>query len=554
MTNKQISETLERIADLLVILGESDFRANAYRNAARRVENYAEPMAEVSARGELTGIPGIGKGLAETIGELVSTGHSDTLEQLNSQVPPGLLEVLNVPGLGPKKARALHLALGIGTLAELEKAVKFGAVAGVSGFGAKTAESIAANLTRMRTWSERLLLCEALPAAEELLVRLRGVPGVTAAEIVGSIRRRRDTVGDIDFLATGPAPHGIPNAFASCLGLDVPLVADGECVRFTMPNGSKIHLSVTTPERWGTAFIRATGSLSHIEALGTAGDALTEEDVYAALGLPFIPPELREGRGEIEAAREGRLPKLVEVADLKSDLHMHSVYSDGAVSIEVMARACMARGYTYMAITDHSQGLPVANGLTVERLQEQASEVKRLNSELAPFRILHGTEVNIRADGALDFPDEVLEGLDWVVASVHSAFGRSREEQTARVALAMQNPFVNLVAHPTGRILNRRDGIDIDIAELIRVAVETGTALEINSGPDRLDLNDLNARAAIDAGAWICVDADAHHPDHLSWVDLGISTARRGWCSAANILNAQPLETVLEHVAHKRRL
>jgi DNA polymerase (family 10) len=466
----------------------------------------------------LTSIPGIGKGLAETIGEIVDTGRCDTLEQLNSQVPPGLLEILTVPGLGPKRARALHLALGIGTLPDLERAIKSGALAKVPGFGTKTAEGIAANLVRMRTWSERVLLCDALPTAEDIVARLRGTPGVVRAEIVGSIRRRRDTVSDLDLLAAGSQAAAIATAFSSSLGAESAAETVGDAFRFVLPNGMKVHLNVTDLERWGTALIWATGSISHVEALGTLPAALTEEDVYAALGLPFIAPELREGRGEIEAAREGRWPDLVTVANLKADLHMHSLYSDGAASIETMANACIARGYDYMAITDHSQGLPVANGLSIERLAEQAAEVRRLNSELAPFRILHGTEVNIRADGALDYPDEVLESLDWVVASIHSAFGRPREEQTARVIRAMRHPCVNLVAHPTGRILNRREGIDVDTEEIIRVAANTGTALEINSGPDRLDLNDLNARAAIDVGAWICVDADAHHPDHLNWV------------------------------------
>ncbi|HEY3414130.1 MAG TPA: helix-hairpin-helix domain-containing protein [Armatimonadota bacterium] len=552
MNNKQIAESLERIADLLVILGESDFRANAYRNAARRIENLTEPAGDLYARGKLTSIPGIGKGIEETIGELVRDARSDTMEQLNSQVPPGLLDVLRVPGLGPKRARALHLALGISTLADLEKAAKSGALASVPGFGAKTAETIAANLARIRTWSERQLLCDALPVAEELADRLKTTEGVEDVAVVGSIRRRRETVGDVDLLAFGADPDSIARRFALALGADLADTPPREPLAFSLADGTRVHLSVTTPDSWGTALVYSTGSESHTAALGDLPRAATEEEVYSGIGLRYIPAEIRENRGEIEAARTGRLPALVTVSDLKSDLHMHSLYSDGAASMEDMALACMARGYTYMAITDHSQGLPVANGLTVERLAVQAQEVHRLNAELAPFRILHGTEVNIRADGALDFPDEVLEKLDWVVASVHSAFGRSTDEQTERVIRALRHPFVNLIAHPTGRILNRREGISVDMASLIRAAAETGAALEINSGPDRLDLNDIHSRAARDAGVWICVDADAHHPDHLQWVDLGIATARRGWCETANVLNAQPLEAVVEFVKRKR--
>ncbi|HEY3266672.1 MAG TPA: DNA polymerase/3'-5' exonuclease PolX [Armatimonadota bacterium] len=572
MNNKQIAETLERIADLLEILGESAFRANAYRNAARRIESLTEDAADIHARGELRGIAGIGESLAETISELISAGRSDVLDELTSQVPPGLLDLLNVPGLGPKRARTIHQALGVATLAELEKAARSGRLEDVPGFGKKTADSIVANLGRMKKWAARRLLVDALPVVDDILAALRSEPGIDRAEIGGSVRRWRDTVGDLDLVATGPDLSAILDAFTRLPQVEK-VEAHGEKKAVALLESNlPCDLMVVPPESFGAALLTATGSEAHsirlrelakargwllnqygvYDAAGVALGGRSEEDMYAALGMAFVPPEMREDRGEVQAALEGRLPALVSADDLKGDLHMHSTYSDGAASIEAMARACMHRGYAYMAITDHSQGLGVANGLKVDRLVKQAEEVRQLNSELAPFRILHGTEVNIRADGTLDYDDETLAMLDWVVASVHGSFGRSREEQTARVIRAIESPYVNLVAHPTGRILNRREGIDVDMDEIIRAAARTGTALEINSGPDRLDLNDIQARSARLAGAWICVDSDAHHPDHLTWVDLGITVARRAWCESRNILNAQPLEALLEFVSRKR--
>lgn len=573
MNNKQIVETLERIADLLEILGESAFRANAYRNAARRIDNLAEDAADIHARGELDQIPGIGQGLAATIGDLITTGHADVLDELHSQVPPGLLDLLSVPGLGPKRARAIHQALGVSTLADLEKAAASGALATVPGLGKKSAAGIAENLGRVKKWAQRRVLADVLPLADSLMAALRAVPGVARADMGGSVRRRRDTIGDFDVVATGPDLAAILDAFTA-LPMVEKVEAHGEKKAVALLRGGVMcDLMVVTDESYGAAWLTATGSDHHSIRLRQLAQehgwtlnqygifdasekrlaGATEEEMYARLGMDFVPPELREDRGEVEAALRHALPSLATADDLRGDLHMHSRYSDGAATIEEMARACMERGYAYMAITDHSQGLGVANGLSVERLQEQAEEVRRLNAELAPFVILHGTEVNIRADGALDYDDETLARLDWVVASVHGAFHRTREEQTARVIRALENPYVSIVAHPTGRILNRRDGIDVDMDEVIRAAARTGSALEINSGPDRLDLNDIHARAAREAGVPICVNSDAHHPEHLGWVDLGLSVARRAWCSADGLLNAQPVEAVRDLVARKRK-
>lgn len=572
MNNKQVAETLERIADALEILGESAFRANAYRNAARRVENMSEDAADVHARGELNKIPGVGQSLAETIADMLDNGSSDTLEQLHSQVPPGLLDFLTVPGLGPKKARAVYQGLGISTLAELEHAAKSGALESVSGFGKKTADNILANIGRMKKWASRRLLVDVLPRAEELTDTLRALPGVTMADLGGSVRRMRDTVGDLDLVASGPDLPKILDAFVKLPEVEK-VEAHGEKKAVVLLDGGlPCDLMVVPPEDYGAAWMTATGSEAHSirlrELAKEKGWTLnqygifdkddkqlagpTEEDMYARLGMDFVPPELREDRGEIEAALNHTLPDLVTARDIRSDLHMHSRWSDGAATIEEMARACIGQGFEYMAITDHSQGLGVANGLTPKRLREQAEEVRKLNAELAPFVILHGSEVDIRVDGTLDFDDETLQMLDWVVASVHGSFNRSREEQTARVLRAIHHPCVNLIAHPTGRILNRREGIDVDMDALIHAAARTGTALEINSGPNRLDLNDIHARAAKEAGAWICLDSDAHHPDHLHWTRLGLSTARRAWLEAGNILNCQPLEVVREAVARKR--
>lgn len=552
MNNREVASVLGQIAEVLELLGESSFRANAYRNAARRIVMLTGDVNDVAARGELTSIPGVGAGLAATIGEMLANGRSDLLDQLSFNVPPGLLDFLSVPGLGPRRARAAHLALGITTLSELESAARDGRLAAVPGFGQKTADSILKGLASRERWAARRLPADVRPLAEEALTALRAVPEVARAELAGSLRRRKDTVGDINLVVATEQPGAVSER-APAAGLLIPADSAG---RFRLGDGTPVTMEFVSPAAFGAGWLKATGSKDHLTGLSSRGplpETDSEEAAYAALGLEWIPPELREGRGEIDAAAEGRLPALITTADLRGDLHMHSRYSDGAAGIREMALACMARGYSYMAITDHSQGLGIANGLTPERLREQAAEVEAVNAELAPFRILRGNEVDIRADGSMDLPDEALAQLEWVIASVHSAFGRSREEQTARVERAMRNPYVNLVAHPTGRILGRRDGIDIDVARLLETAAETGTALEINSGPDRLDLDDVNARAARELGIRVCVNADAHHPEQLAWVEDGIFQARRAWLEAADVLNAGGIEAIQEFVARKRR-
>jgi DNA polymerase (family 10) len=552
MNNREVADTLGQIAEVLELLGESSFRANAYRNAGRRIALLSEDVNDMAAQGRLTSIPGVGAGLAATVGEMLATGRSDLLEQLSFNVPPGLLDFLTVPGLGPRRARAAHLALGITTLSELESAARDGRLAGVPGFGPKTADIILKGLASRERWASRRLPADVRPQAEAALSALRSLPGVARAELAGSLRRRKDTVGDINLLVA----TGNPDAVAGTIAASGLLTPDGSPGRFRLHDGTPVTMEYVAPAAFGAGWIRATGSREHLAEIAQRGplaETDTEEGVYTALGVEWIPPELREGRGEVRAAAEGRLPALIAAADLRGDLHMHSRYSDGAADIRDMALACIARGYSYMAITDHSQGLGIANGLTPERLREQAAEVEALNAELAPFRILRGNEVDIRADGSMDLPDEALAQLEWVIASVHSAFGRSREEQTARIERAMRNPYVNLVAHPTGRILGRRDGIAVDIDRLLETAAETGTALEINSGPDRLDLDDVNARSAKELGIRICINADAHHPEQLAWAEEGVFQARRAWLEAADVLNAGDLEAIQEFAARKRR-
>jgi DNA polymerase (family 10) len=552
MTNREVADTLVRIADALEILGESPFRANAYRNGARKVEQMETAVSVLHAENRLTSVPGIGSGLAEAIGQMVTTGRSDTLEQLLATVPPGLMDLISVPGLGPKRARTLYQSLGISTIGQLEEAVRSDRLAAVPGFGEKTAQSIGQRLATLERWGSRLLLADAWPRAEALAEQIRKEPGVTRVEVAGSVRRFQDSVGNINLLVETNDPAGVLCKFPAASDVD-------GFKEIRMNDGSVLRLSFAEPSSFGTSWVTSTGSPAHLARLcQIAGSPElpacdTEEALYAQLSLPWIPPELREDRGEIEAALAGRLPDPLSAELIRGELHMHSRYSDGSATIEEMAKACIERGYEYMAVTDHSIGLGVANGLSIERLREQAGEVRRLNAELAPFVILHGNEVNIRADGSLDYPDEVLAELDWVIASVHGAFGKSRDEQTSRILSAIANPYVNLIAHPTGRILGRRDGYDLNLDIIIDQAAHTGTSLEINCGPDRLDLDDTSVRKAAEADVTICINADAHHPDHLPWVALGTSVARRGWVGPNQVLNTGSLDAVREFVSAKRR-
>jgi DNA polymerase (family 10) len=573
LSNRDIADVFLGIAARMEILGEDKFRLLAYRRAGEAIADLPMPLADYRARNALDEIPGIGKTIAEKIGTLLDTGSLPLAERLQSQVPAGVVDLIRVPDLGPSKAARLHKELGIASLDDLRAAVEAGKLRELKGFGAKSEERIAAGLLSLQADQGRILMSQALSTAEQVIAALRkAVPSLELVAYTGSLRRARPTIGDIDLLAGHDDTAAVTEAFTK-LPIAARVLGVGEIkASVLLQSGLRSDLLVVEPRRWGSALQHFTGSKDHnihfrriaqergltfseqgfASADGSLQECATEEEVYAVLGLPLIPPEIREDAGEIEAAAAGKLPTLVESEDIRADLHMHSRWSDGRASIADMAKAAEARGYQYIAITDHSAYLGVTGGVDAARLQQQAAEVKALNEQYAAsgssFRILHGCEVDITPDGGLALPDEVLAGLDLVIASLHVSLRQPREQATARLLKAINNPHVDIIAHPTGRILNRRPGADLDMEAVLKAAAETGTLMEINSGPDRLDLDAGHVRRALELGVGLTVNSDAHHPDDLAWQRFGVLTARRGWAPAERIVNTWPLERLLERL------
>jgi DNA polymerase (family 10) len=574
LTNREIADVFHAIADTMEILGEDRFRTQAYRRAGDALADLPQPLAVYRQRGELASIPGVGKAITDKIAELLDTGELQFYARLRSRVPEGVLQMLRIPNVGPRTAGRLYQELGISSLAELKAAAESGRLAGIKGFGEKTVQGILQGIAQAEKAERRDLLSHALHAAEQLIAALRdAAPGVIQASYAGSLRRARPTIGDLDILAAADDPAAAVRAFTALPVVARVEAAGDEKATVYLHNGLQADLIVIRPELWGAALQHFTGGKAHNIRFrelalerglsfsehgfrredGTVIPAATEEEVYAAVGLPYIPPELREDAGELEAARAGRLPRLVELSDILADLHMHSTWSDGKASIRDMAEAARARGLRYIAITDHSAYLGVTNGLDAARLRAQAEEVRALNAayEAAsdPFRILHGVEVDITPDGGLALPDDVLAALDIVVASPHAQLRQSPEKASERLLRAIRNPHVDILGHPTGRLIGTREGAEVDIDAVARAAAETGTALEINSGPDRLDLDAQAARRALELGARLSVNSDAHHPDNMAWMRLGVLTARRGWAEAGDIINTWDLERVKEWLA-----
>jgi DNA polymerase (family 10) len=570
LTNREIADVFYAIADTMEVLGEDVFRSRAYRRAGDALVDLPAPLAALRERGELEAIPGVGKAITDKIGELLDTGKLQFYEKLKAKVPPGVLELMRVPNVGPRSAGRLYSELGIASLADLKVAVEAGKLEGVKGFGSKTIAGILQGIAAAEQRDKRTLLLDALRAAEALIDALRAAaPSVREATYAGSLRRARQTIGDLDILAATDDPAATVRAFTT-----LPLVArvessGGEKATVYLHNGLQADLIALPPNMWGSALQHFTGGKAHSirfreialakglsfseHGFKRVGDetallqtCATEEEVYAAVGLPWIPPEIREDAGEFEAAAAGRLPRLVEQRDLRADLHMHSTWSDGKGSIREMAEAARARGYSYIAITDHSLYLGITNGLDGARLKQQAAEIATINAEYAArgerFRILRGVEVDIIADGALALPDDVLAELDIVVASPHVKLSQPIEQATERLLRAIRNPHVDIIGHPTGRLIGSRAGAEIDLDAVGRAAAETGTLLEVNSGPDRLDLDAPSVRRVLELGANITIDSDSHHPDNLPWIRLGVLTARRGWAEAQRVANTWSLE------------
>lgn len=559
--NDDIAAIFDEIADLLEIEDENPFRVRAYRNAALSLRSFGQDVATLLQRGEeLPKLPGIGKDLEAKIREIVTTGHSTALDELHRQLPAGLVALTKIPGLGPKRVRALYRHLNIQTLDQLREAAQKGRIHTLPGFGAKTEVRILEAVKAHIDTERRFPLAVAARYAEPLAAYLREIPGVKQVVVAGSYRRRKETVGDLDLLATATARSPIMDRFTAYDEVQEMLSKGPTRSTVTLRAGLQVDLRVVPQESFGAALHYFTGNKAHNIAVRRLGQrrglkineygifrgdervgGKTEEDVFAAVGLPYIPPELREDRGEIDAARAGRLPALVELADLHGDLHAHTKATDGHNSLQEMALAARERGLQYLAITEHSQRLTVARGLDAARLMRQMEEIDRLNEELEGITLLKGIEVDILEDGRLDLPDKVLGGLDLVVASVHSHFELSRKQQTERVLRAMDRPHFTLLAHPTGRLLGERDAYDIDLERVIRKARERGCFLELNANPQRLDLTDIYCQMAQAEGVLVSINSDAHRTTDLDNLRFGIDQARRGWLKKPDVLNTRSL-------------
>jgi len=569
LTNKEVARILRTIADYLEIKGEVIYKALAYRRAADNIVNLGRDINEVWREGKLRDIPGVGEALSKKLDELLSTGRLGYYEQLQEEIPSGVVELLAIPDVGPKTAKLLWERLGIASVAEAERAARQGQLRQLPGLGVKSEAKILAGIQALYRRSERIPLGTAWPVAQEVLAALENdCPAVQRATAAGSLRRMKATIGDIDLLVASTEPEAVMEAFVSLLQVGEVSLRGPTKSSVILHNGLQVDLRVLPPERYGSLLQYFTGSKAHNVALrGLAqsqGLSLSEygfkrgeeeiicaeeEEVYGALGLPWIPPELREDRGEIEVAQDGTLPELIELADIRGDLHIHTDWSDGAVSLAQMAEAARLRGYRYAVISDHSQGLGVAGGLTAERLREQRAEMDRLNKRFSDFRLLQGAEVEIKADGSLDFPDEVLAELDVVVASLHSGLRQERGRITARLISAMRNPHVDIIGHPLGRIIGQREESAVDIDAVLEVAAETGTIMEVNAIPARLDLDDVHIRRAVEMGVRLAINSDAHNMDGLAAMAYGVATARRGWAEARDVVNTLPLDELLKLVA-----
>ncbi|MCC9075690.1 DNA polymerase/3'-5' exonuclease PolX [Litorilinea aerophila] len=578
-SNRDVADILSEVADILQILDANRFRIIAFQNAAEAIRTYGQDINAVHAAGKLQEIPGVGKGIAGAIAELLEQGRVAEFEELKAQVPPGVVEMIHVPDVGPKTARRLWQELGITSVEELRQAAEAGRIRELKGFGAKSEQKI---LKGIELWSQRggesrTPLGEARPLALALVEGLHTAASgaIQQIQVAGSLRRWRETIGDLDILCVSNDPSTVMEAFRSLPQVS-DVVGSGETkTSVILTTGLRADLRVVEARHWGAALQYFTGSKEHNVALrelalrqgwslneygltatgsgqepeGTQRFFDTEEALYDFLGLEWIPPELRENRGEIQAARRHELPPLITLADIQGELHGHTTWSDGTASIAEMAEAARRRGYRYWNVSDHSVGLGMVSGLDAARLAEQAREIEQLNrqweAEGVDFRLLRGIEVEILADGSLALPDEVLAGLDVVVASIHSGLRQDRETITERCLRAVRNPHVDILGHPTGRLLGSRLPSALDVERVLQACAETGTVVEINAHPSRLDLNDAYARRAMELGCKLAINSDAHAPGGMEILEYGIGVARRAWLRAEDVVNTRPLPEML---------
>jgi len=562
----------EQIARILKIKGENPFKIRAYEKIALVLENLPIDIETIYRQRGLNNIPGVGEGIAKKIEEFLTTGKLEYYEKLKENIPSGVIELLDISEVGPKTAKLLYEELGVDNIEKLEKAVRQHRIKDLPGMGEKSEDNILRGIELYKRRKERVLLGTALPLAEEIVENLSHLKETNKISFAGSLRRKKETIGDIDILVTSQKPEKIMKTFTS-LPQVREILAEGP-TKSSVITKDDIHVDVRVvePISFGAALQYFTGSKAHniklrelavkrglkINEYGVFDQKTEhritgeeEEEVYRILDLPFIPPELREDRGEIEAAQGNKLPEVIEYSQIKGDLHLHTKWSDGAHTIRQMAEAAKKRGYKYIAITDHSQSLKFAGGLTEERLREQIEEIQKLNQELDDFTVFTGIEVDIKSDGSLDFSDEILSKLDVVIAAIHSGFKQESKIITERIIKAMQNKFVHIIAHPTGRLIGFRESYQVDINEMIKVAAETGTILEINAHPERLDLNDVYCRMAKEKGVQLAIETDAHSIDGLEFMNLGVDVARRGWLEEKDVVNTLPLDKLLKRLKNR---
>lgn len=565
MTNQELADIFDHIASILDIQGENPFKVRAYKRAVQVLENLTVQLSTPEDLDNLGKLPGIGDAISKKIKELLETGKLKYYEELKKSEYAPLVEFLKIPGIGPKHARLIYDNLKIKTVAQLEKAAKKGKLKGLFGLGEKTEENILKGLTQVRKYKERFPLAFIFPRAQAMLEELKKNSNIKKITLAGSLRRMRDTIADVDILAATNKPKSVADIFTK-LPQVASVLAKGETKSsIVTKDGFQSDLRTVKPDEFGAAQHYFTGSKAHnirIRSLGVkkklkvneygvfkgkkriAGK--TEEEVFKSVGLPFIPPEIREDWGEIESGLKKKLPHLLELEDLKGDLHVHSEWSDGKNSIQEMAAAAKKMGYKYIAICDHSPAVGITNGLDPKRLSQQMEQIEKLNKKFRNFKILSGIEVDIKADAKLDLPDDVLKELDLVVAAVHTSFNQPQAEMTKRMIKAVENPNVDIIAHPTGRLIGKREPYEVDMDKLMDGCLKNNKVLELNAYPERLDLKDIHCRKAKEKGVKIAISTDAHSVKHLEWMMYGVATARRGWLEPEDVINTLGLQKLLK--------
>jgi DNA polymerase (family 10) len=574
MKNGEVAKVFQDIADLLELKGENAFKIRAYQKAARAIEHYPRELeAMIYEREDLQSIPGVGEAIARKATELITNGKLGYYENLKAEFPRGITNLLAIPGIGPKTANKLSTELGISSVDELERAINDGRVARLFRLGEKTADNILHQIQALCRKDQRIPIGEALPLVDEIIIALRAIPGVKNISPAGSLRRFRETVGDIDLMGTANNPKEVIDAFVALPRVRQVLAQGSTKASVIVSGGLQVDLRMVEHGSFGSLLQYFTGNKQHnislrekwhkqglklseygitVVATGKLEKFSTEEKFYRRLGMQYIPPELREAQGEIEKAEQGAIPRLVELSDIKGDLHTHTEWSDGHDSIERLAQSAQDMGYQYIAITEHSGGRGIAHGLDVERLRQQVAEIKALNKRSTGIRVLTGIEVDIRADGTLDLSHEILSDLDVVIAAVHSAMNQSEERMTRRVITAIENSDVDMIAHPTCRLIGEREPIAIDLEAVCRAAAKSNKIMEINAMTDRLDLNDIQASRARELGVKLAIGTDSHSIDHLGFMRFGIGVARRAWCEPQHVLNTLTLEALLAILDRKR--